>query len=327
MAAPLSEYREALITTHQTTGEIALFVNVWSTSPNAVDGPELVSIGGGGLPTGALAVASVPLPGFWLENPTRVGYQPSYLMTFTNAAQISLVRAFLDAPDAKLPRPGVDTSRSVAIATNASGFESRGIAIDSSGRARCEAPADGTCSPANGVTPDRRAQCLLDNCVPLPLDVYAANRSPASLVIGRSPPNVPNTLTDDLPRFYDTVPMTTGPSRVFVGNVIDKNGKLSPRVFVICFDSRRIFIYDPRHPGGFETEITTGRGPHAFALDVDEPHTDDAGNAVPPSYAYAYLGHFSDSYIGVIDLDQRHVASYGTIVLSVGQRTPPRASK
>jgi hypothetical protein len=285
----------------------------------------------------------VPLPAFWLENPSQplkgttsgapgkalqVSYLPSYLMTFTNAAQVTLVRTFDDSVS-NPARPFIDASRSIAISTNSSGFDSRGIAIDNSARAECEAPVKGTCSDdarnaraaQTGTAPQDRATCLLQRCVPIPVDVYAANRAPASLVIGRTPPNVPNTLTDDLPRFYDSIPMTAGPSRVFVGNVIDTSGKPVPRVFVVCFDSRRIFVFDPA-TRSFETVIVTGRGPHAFALDmnVDKDTPDN-------SYAYAYVGHFSDSYLGVIDLDQRHTSTYGTFVLSVGQRTPPRASK
>jgi hypothetical protein len=337
-AAPAPQQAlETLVTTHQTTGEVALFFNQWSKDRGeADDGPQLVSIASG-LPSGALAVAAVPLPAFWIENPNRVGYLPSYEMTFTNQPQLTLLRTFDDLAST-LPRPFVDASRSVPITTNASGFESRGVAIDGSARARCEDP-DPTPLPATGkprgtcvegfLPPDpdikTRADCLIKYCIPIPLDIFVANRSPASLIIGKSPPNVPGTLTDDLPRFYESVPMTAGPSRVFVGNVIDRNGKLARRVFVVCFDSRRIFVYDPSNPipgHGFETQIITGRGPHAFALDVNLDRDDDT-----KTYAYAYVGHFSDSYIGVVDLDQRHSSTYGTIVLSVGQRTPPRASK
>lgn len=318
----LTTAHETLVTTHQTTGEVALFVNQWSLTPQASDGPTLVSVAGG-LPTGALAVAAVPLPAFWIENQNRVGYLPSYEMTFTNQAQLTLLRTFDDS--ASTPsRPFVDSSRSVPITTNASGFESRGVAIDGSARAECEDPVKGPCavkSPGDGQAMQARAQCLIENCIPIPLDVFVANRSPASLIIGKSPPNVPNTLTDDLPRFYESVPMTTGPSRVFVGSVINRDGKLERRVFVICFDTRRIFIYDPAERR-FEAQIVTGRGPHAFALDVKLDKPND-----PNAYAYAYVGHFSDSYIGVVDLDQRHSSTYGTIVLSIGQRTPPRASK
>lgn len=319
----LTTAHETLVTTHQTTGEVALFINKWSNDTSeAGNGPELVSVAGG-LPSGALAVASVPLPAFWIENQNRVGYLPSYEMTFTNQAQLTLLRTFNDAVSTP-SRPFVDSSRSVPITTNASGFESRGVAIDGSARAACEDPVKGPCAvkpPGDGQAMQARAQCLIENCIPIPLDVFVANRSPASLIIGKSPPNVPNTLTDDLPRFYESVPMTTGPSRVFVGNVINRQGMLERRVFVICFDTRRIFIYDPAERR-FDAQIVTGRGPHAFALDVKLDGPKD-----PNAYAYAYVGHFSDSYIGVVDLDQRHSSTYGTIVLSIGQRTPPRASK
>ena len=313
-------FSETLVTTHQTTGEAALFIDHWSTSPSADDGPELVFVGGG-LPSGALAVAAVPLPAFWQENMSRVAYLPSYLMTFTNAPQVTLLRTFRDTL-ASPARPFIDASRSSPITTNSSGFESRGIAIDASARSACESPTKGKCVegnlPAGMAT---RADCLLALCETTPVEVFAANRSPATLLIGRTPPPAPNTLPDDLPQFYDSQPMTAGPSRVFVGNILDKSGNLARRVFIICFDSRRVFIYDPA-TRRFEAEINTGRGPHAFALDVVDKKTDP--NDV---HAYAYLGHFSDSYIGVIDLDQSHTSTYGTIVLSVGERTPPRASK
>ena len=59
-------------------------------------------------------------------------------------------------------------------------------------------------------------------------------------------------------------------------------------------DARYVFIYDPvsRVVDG---QVKTGRGPHALALDPVEP--------------YLYVAHFTDSYIGVIDLDQRNTAT------------------
>jgi hypothetical protein len=39
-----------------------------------------------------------------------------------------------------------------------------------------------------------------------------------------------------------------------------------------------------------------------------------------------YIGHFTDSYIGVVDLD-RTGPTYGQILLSVGAPTPPRATE
>jgi hypothetical protein len=51
----------------------------------------------------------------------------------------------------------------------------------------------------------------------------------------------------------------------------------------------------------------------------------DAVNEAP-QHALGYIGHFTDSYIGVIDLDQRN-STYGTIVVTLGRPTQPRAQK
>ncbi|HEY6556049.1 MAG TPA: hypothetical protein VI072_02205, partial [Polyangiaceae bacterium] len=112
--------------------------------------------------------------------------------------------------------------------------------------------------------------------------------------------------------------LSVGPSRVVVGQVIDLQGKLATRVFVVCFDSRLIFGYDPVS-GRIDTRIFTGRGPHSFVVDVDRASAE-------PGYALGYVGHFTDSYIGVIDLDQRR-PSYGSIVLTLGRPQEPRAQK
>jgi hypothetical protein len=321
--SPATETSETLVTTHQSTGEVALFVNNWSPSA-ADDGPQLQNIVGG-LPSGALSVASVPVPAIWLENPetiqtpTGLTYLPSFLTTFRNAPQVSLIRTF-DDEGAQPARPFIDASRSVRITTNSSGFDSRGIAVDSKARTDCEAKETGQCvnDPDTRVplSDHDRFECLLSKCVKIPFDVYVANRTPASLVVGHTPAPPARSLSDDLPRFTGMAPMSVGPSRVIVGDVLDTKGHAVRRVFVICFDSRRVFIFDPVALR-FEAEIITGRGPHSLAIDIDEK----------TGYAYGYIGLFSDSYIGVVDLNQQHVGTYGTFVLSVGQRTPPRASK
>jgi hypothetical protein len=42
--------------------------------------------------------------------------------------------------------------------------------------------------------------------------------------------------------------------------------------------------------------------------------------------AHAYVAHFTDSYLGVIDLDQRN-STYGTMLATIGRPSAPRASK
>jgi DNA-binding beta-propeller fold protein YncE len=97
-----------------------------------------------------------------------------------------------------------------------------------------------------------------------------------------------------------------------LGNIVNAAGERELRVFVVCFDSRKIYIYDP-DLDRIEIELTTGRGPHALSIDNER--------------ALAYVGHFTDSFIGVINLDQRVPGLYGSLIATVGRPTPPRASK
>ena len=109
-----------------------------------------------------------------------------------------------------------------------------------------------------------------------------------------------------------------------VGNIITPTGTAAVRVFVICFDSAMVGIYDP-DARRVEQWVHTGRGPHSFAVDTDVAA--DRGVPARPGYALGYVGHFTDSYLGVIDLDQRNVRTYGELILTVGAPSAPRASK
>jgi DNA-binding beta-propeller fold protein YncE len=106
--------------------------------------------------------------------------------------------------------------------------------------------------------------------------------------------------------------LTTGPSRIVIGQVQTPSGDLETRVFVVCFDSRRIFVYDPAR-SRIESEILTGRGPHAVAVDEKRK--------------LLYVGHFTDSYIGVYSLDLASPATYGTLLGTLGTPKAPRSSK
>jgi hypothetical protein len=99
---------------------------------------------------------------------------------------------------------------------------------------------------------------------------------------------------------------------VVVGRVRTPSGAEETRVFVICFDSRRIFIYDPQR-SRFEAELLTGRGPYAVAVDT--------------ARSLLYVGHFTDSFIGVFSLDLSSPANYGTMLGMLGNPKAPRSSK
>jgi len=63
-----------------------------------------------------------------------------------------------------------------------------------------------------------------------------------------------------------------------------------------------------------EAAVTTGRGPSAIAFDTDVGATTGAPNV-------GYLAHFTDSYIGVLDLDMRNPSTYLTFIATVGVTT------
>jgi hypothetical protein len=305
-----NELGTALVLTHQTTGSVSLFVNRWALGEGALDGPNLADVRSG-LPSGAMGVASIPESRFVIESPPgTVQYQPGFLVTFRTAPQLQLVRYYSSIeltgqggiPQQLDPQaPFLETSRSVPVTTNSSGFDSRGIAVDARRRRACESRCGDSAE---------RPECL-KRCVRTPLEVYIANRSPPSMIVGVSVPNSTEPGSDDLPTFNDSIPLGQGASRVYTGSVLGKDGTPEPRVFVICFDTKLIYIYDPA--SGVETTINTGRGPHSLAIDA--------------ARGLGYVGHFLDSYVGVIDLNKAHKASYGKMILTLGQPAPPRAAK
>ena len=62
-----------------------------------------------------------------------------------------------------------------------------------------------------------------------------------------------------------------------------------------------------------EAVIRTGRGPHSLAVDETR--------------GLGYVGHFTDSYLGVVDLNRTHTETYAKMILTIGSPTAPRAQK
>jgi hypothetical protein len=287
-AIDANAYGTALVVSNQTTGTASLFVNDWGAAGPKLRfaltlNPELRPVG----------VASLPLP--FQDRPVHVNddVPDAFLMSFRNAAQVRVVQ-FAGDEESSPPRDYLVDAGGVAIDANSNGTDSRGLAVDASARllaqGRC-ARADEACHAAADLTP---------------VDVYVANRRPASLLIGRTRPPL------NYPYFFQSLPLTVGPSRVVVGKVRTPSGAEETRVFVICFDSRRIFIYDPQR-SRFEAELLTGRGPYAVAVDT--------------ARSLLYVGHFTDSFIGVFSLDLSSPANYGTMLGMLGNPKAPRSSK
>jgi hypothetical protein len=332
----------AVLVSNQVSGSVSLFSHRRTNDDgvSSIDwaaGPQFV-FREGGMPDRPIGIANVPMP---LSMPSSGRERlPGFLVSFRNAPTVFLVRVYDDA-GAQPARPYTRRYESERIETNSSGIDSRGIGVDAF-RRRAEEDA---CLARFGITRrcalgpdadgcDREAaeapefQSCLASAAATPLDVFIANRAPSSLVLGRTEPLASDSATSDMPKFFSTLPLDVGPSRVHVGDIINTEGKRERRVFVVCFDSRRIAIYDPER-NRIEAEIVTGRGPSALAIDTklvdDDP--DDTIDHPNEEHAYAYVGHFLDSYVGVVDLDQRHRGLYGTMIANVSKPIPPRASK
>ncbi|HYQ00214.1 MAG TPA: hypothetical protein VER96_16170 [Polyangiaceae bacterium] len=309
-----------VVVTNQTSGTVSLYVNDWRPG----FGPELKALAGG-LPIAPVGVAAIPEPRF-ADTSVPSTYEPAFLVTYRNAAQVDLLRVHADEPYDPM-RPDADLVRryvlqragSVPVNANSLNFDQRGIAIDDSQRLAdyktCDEQA-AQCTSANCA--DEYKYCLRTVRQPA---VFAASRAPASMLVGALNTDLNYASgTSELPGFMDSLPLSFGPSRVITGMVRVQGTKyhddgdydLESRVFIVCFDSRRIFVYDPKKHL-IEAIVSTGRGPHALAVDGER--------------GLAYLAHFTDSYLGVISLDQRFPQTYAAIIASIGAPKAPRSSK
>ena len=198
-------------------------------------------------------------------------------------------------------------------------------------------PGFTSCCP-NQPDPRSCLQC----CVDTPLRVFVANRAPPTLLIGQLATTLVKSEVDqvsvtgafDTLTIMDTASLSVGASKVALGKVIAPDGSLRNRVFAVTFDTRFIYVFDPLAPNELPAQpIRTGRGPYAIAFDaccdgsVSTCLKADACLPGEAPHAYLYVGHFTDSYLGVVDLDMRSPATFGTMFASIGVPLPPRESK
>jgi len=305
----------AIVAAHQTQSAASLVINDWDSRPE-------LSYFIPNLAAGPTEVAAIPEPKFVAVARERAQaadrpfiYRSGFAVSYIAEAQLDLLRYVPDSGSVP-PRPFIQRELAVGVFTTANGFDSRGVAIVDTERRACEQSCD-------GVTDD--LACLTACAENIPIRIYMANRDPASLLVGdmRSIVNraeddsgqeVITSATEDV-FFFDSVPLDFGASRLEVGHIVDETGAIVERVFAVAFDTRRVFIFDP-FQNRMEAVIRTGRGPHDIGFDVD---VDENGEP----FGYLYVGHFTDSYLGVVDLDKRHGLSFGNMVASFGVPNPP----
>ncbi|HTQ06219.1 MAG TPA: hypothetical protein VMI54_20295 [Polyangiaceae bacterium] len=311
---------EWVMVTNQASFATGIFQNLWGSGNGFDNGPSY-QYTVAGLPGEPMGVVSVPRSraAVALGQPDL----PEFLVSLRGSAELELLRVYPDAAS-NPPRPYAKAPDSTVILTNANGTDSRGMALDASERAAQES----ACATRNGVSDEcanSKTNCPADddpayaayvtcvqNAAAAPLGVYVTNREPASLLVGQTREVIADLAAYDVPTFQTSVPLDLGPARVVTGDITNTAGEREPRAFALSFDSRRVLIYDIARTQ-IEGEIITGRGPQAIAIDG--------------AHALAYVAHFIDSYIGVVDLDQRHTATYGAMIAMIERPAAPRASK
>jgi len=356
----------AIVLTHQSEGDTSLFltgltVDGGGASPST---PSMQFIVDAGLPNGGDGIAGIP------HDPAAYGCQvaagctgmprPAFMETNNTTAQFNLIRYYSDdgtrttvaadaaAPSVNLPigttlqRPFLEVERTIAITALSSGTDSRGIAIDSSARLKCE-----HLYPA----PDPRNEA----CARLPARIFTANRQPASLLIGTAGgpnPTDPTSFDGDALAINALPPsLDAGPSRVYLAPIIDADGDYALRVFVVCFSGNSIDVVNP-DTWTVEARIPVGAGPFALAFDPYDPldvalnahvqpigapatfsYTPDNGGAavdIPlPKYRFLYVASFTNSFVQVIDLDnsEPNKSSFETVVYTLGTPTVPKGNQ
>jgi hypothetical protein len=175
--------------------------------------------------------------------------------------------------------------------------------------------------------------------VATPLPTYIANRAPPSLLFGQllstvddcdTGPGTGCAITDSI-QIDNQTAIPLGASNVYLGPVLQTDGSLRNLVFVVSFDTNFVSIWDPASQL-LLSPIGTGRGPFALAFDACTK-TPQAGAALATCapgeapHAYLYVAHFTDSYLGVVDLDTSHPETFGSMFASVGFPIAPLESK
>lgn len=309
---------DALVVSHQTSAAVSLTINHWpadvgqrGVAPFTGPSLEYLLTGLAEAPTG---VAHIPPPALVAASDGKIAYRDGFVVTSRATSTLTVVRYEPDAAS-NPPRPFLIKAAEVPMSLSATGDDQRGLAIDSSERDDCEARCDAA-----------DLDCLRQ-CVDVPLRVYIASRAPDSLIVGKLDAQVAGggsdtdgssvTSIDEALSVEEIVSLPIGPSGVFVGKVIGRTGAFETRIFTVSFDSRFVTIYDPA-VHAVEMSIKTGRGPFGLAFDVDP------GSGAGDAKSLLYVGHFTDSYLGVVDLDTRHELSYGSMLLTVGPPQAPR---
>ena len=340
----MSEDGESLVVTHQNETKTSLFSTGLTRGENTTDPlankPALQFVLDG-MPLGGVGVAAVPHDRDAFP-PGTTFPSPAFLETSRSVAEVSLLRWYKDeglkgeGPTAT-PRPFLTREAAVPILVGPSSSDSRGIAIDPTPRILCKSKVAKE-SPATGRTAAMVAAETLA-CARKPARVFIANRAPAALLVGEIGGSVSGEDTYDPDRLviHTSIPLSAGPTKIYLAPVVERDGAYALRVFAVCFDSATVFVYDP-DTEQVENIIRVGLGPFAMAFDPFDIN-DVATHAQVPfdareagrglrRYRFAYLASFTNSFVQVLDLDnaQANRSTFEKIVFTLGRPQTPKGS-
>lgn len=338
----MSDDGEALVVSHQTANQVSLLATGLSRSFPAV--PPSLQFIADEIVYGGVGVASIPhdrdaakLCADGTLGCAAQAPRPAYLLTSRASAEANLIRYYSDegggAPSA-VRRPYLVREGVIPLTANAAGFDSRGLAIDPTPRLACKARV----RAASAGRPSAEVERDLALCGRKPARVFIANRAPASLLIGEigdASSSGVGAYDPDQVRVFESLPLSVGPSRVYLAPVVDRAGKYALRVFVVCFDSATVFVYDP-DTRRIENVLRTGPGPFAMAFDPFDLEAVAERREVPADprfpgllrYRFAYVASFTQSYVQLLDLDgsRDDKSTFETVVFTLGKPTLPKGS-
>lgn len=338
----MSDDGEALVVTHQTANQVSLLSTGLSRALPAT--PPSLQFIADEIVYGGVGIASIPhdrdAAALCADGTLGCAAQaprPAYLLTSRATAEANLIRYYSDeaggAPSS-VRRPYLVREGVIPLTANAAGFDSRGVAIDPTPRLACKARV----REASAGRPTAEVERDLALCGRKPARVFIANRAPASLLVGEVGDSSSSGLgayDPDQVRVFESIPLSVGPSRVYLAPVVDRAGKYALRVFVVCFDSATVFVYDP-DTRRVENVLRTGPGPFAMAFDPFDMEDVAARRTVAPDprspgllrYRFAYVASFTQSYVQLLDLDgsRDDKSTFETVVFTLGKPTLPKGS-
>jgi hypothetical protein len=320
----------AMVVTQQSSTDTSLLLTgLGGPLPPSIPSVQFVLTG---MPSGGNGITQVPHDPDAVTRCEDVDDQPpcvrqAFLQTSDSAAEVDLVR-YYDDDSSSLHRPFLEDERTYPLP----GTDQRGIAIDPTPSLLCKARL-ARVSPSEACgQPGQPASQACIACGQTPSRVFIASRSPDSLIYGQIGEVSSNGFDPDALVLQGEVPLLGGPSRVYLAPVVDGTGHFALRVFVLCYDSATVFVFDPDTVATLgamaipEAVLNVGTGPFAMAFDpftFEQVAAQEADAQLPPTgtpllvpqdprqdpalglktYRFAYLASFTNSYVQVIDLD------------------------